>query len=276
MEVFRLRGLILLWRRIGEDEVFGLAAQLAYFFLLSLFPLLIFLVTLLPYLPISQEEMLGVIADFAPGETMTFIETNLNEIMSHQNGTLLSFGIIATVWSASNGLNAVIRALNKAYDVKESRSFVAARGMAILFTFALIFVFIVALLLPVFGKHIGLFLFSKFGLSSQFLQIWNTLRWLLSSLIIFIVFLALYWIAPNKRFRCIDAVPGAVFSTVSWLLVSLGFSFYVNNFGNYSAMYGSIGAVIVLMIWFYLSGIIIILGGEINALSSYLKRENCE
>lgn len=275
MELLNVRGLLLLWKRVGEDDVLGLAAQLAYFFLLSLFPLLIFLVTLLPYLPITQDEMLGVVGDFAPGETMFFIESNLNEIMSHQNGTLLSFGLIATVWSASNGINAIMRAFNKAYEVKESRSFFVARGMAILFTVAMIFVFIIALLLPVFGKQIGIFLFAKLGLSSHFLAFWNMLRWLLSSLIIFIVFLVLYWIAPNKRFKCIDAVPGAVFATVGWLLVSWGFSYYVSNFGNYSAMYGSIGAVIVLLIWFYLSGIIIILGGEINALSSFLKGENC-
>lgn len=275
MELLSSKGLLLLWRRTMEDDVFGLAAQLAYFFLLSLFPLLIFLVTLIPYLPITQEEMLGVIADFAPGQTMSFIETNLNEIMSNHNGTLLSIGIIGTIWSASNGLNAIIRALNKAYEVKESRSFVVARGMAIVFTFAMVIVFIVALLLPVFGKQIGVFLFAKFGLSSQFLAFWNMMRWFLSALIIFIVFLVLYWIAPNKKFKCIDAAPGAIFATASWLIVSLGFSFYVNNFGNYSAMYGSIGAVIVLMIWFYLSGIIIILGGEINALSSYLKDDKC-
>lgn len=275
MEVLKARGLLLLWKRIGEDDILGLAAQLAYFFLLSLFPLLIFLVTLLPYLPITQDEMLGVVADFAPGQTMEFIEVNLNEIMSHQNKTLLSFGIIATIWSASNGLNAVVRALNKAYEVKESRSFIVARGMAILFTVAMIFVFIIALLLPVFGKQIGMFLFAKFGMSSEFLAFWNMIRWFLSSLIIFVVFLVLYWLAPNKKFKCIDAVPGAVFSTISWLLVSYGFSYYVSNFGNYSAMYGSIGAVIVLLIWFYLSGVIILLGGEINALSSFLKGTDC-
>ncbi|WP_449622030.1 YihY/virulence factor BrkB family protein [Robertmurraya sp. Marseille-Q9965] len=275
MELFSMRGLLFLWKRVEEDDVFGLAAQLAYFFLLSLFPLLIVLVSLIPYLPITQEEMLGVVADFAPGETMAFINTNLTEIMSHQSGTLLSFGIIATIWSASNGLNAIIRAFNKAYEVKESRSFIVSRGIAVLFTIAMIFVFIVALLLPVFGKQIGLYLFDTFGYSNLFLAFWNMIRWLLSALIIFIVFLVLYWLAPNKRFKCIDALPGATFSTISWLLVSGGFSYYVSNFGNYSAMYGSIGAVIVLLIWFYLSGIIIILGGEINALSSYLKDDSC-
>ncbi|MBY0122935.1 YihY/virulence factor BrkB family protein [Bacillus sp. S/N-304-OC-R1] len=261
-------------RRVVEDDLFGLAAQLAYFFLLSLFPLLLFVISLLPYLPITQEDIIGVIRDFAPKETIQLIETNLNEL-TNKNVKLLSFGIIATIWSASNGINAIVRAFNKAYEVKESRSFIVARGMAILFTFAMIFVFIVALLLPVFGKIIGSYLFAKLGLSDEFMTIWNTLRWLLSSIILFIVFTGIYWIAPNTKLKCITVVPGAIFATVGWELSSLAFSFYVTNFGNYSATYGSIGAIIVLMFWFYMTGIIIILGGEINAVYSKYKKEGC-
>ncbi|AYA74589.1 ribonuclease [Bacillus sp. Y1] len=273
--VINLRFLTLLTKRVLQDDVFGLAAQLAYFFLLSLFPLLIFLATLISFLPISQPELLGFVEDFAPTETFTLIETNLNDLMEKRNGGLLSFGIIATIWSASNGINAIVRAFNHAYDVKESRSFFVARGMSILLTFAMIFVFIVALLLPVFGKQIGIFLFSAFGLSDEFLSIWNALRWVVSSLILFTVFVGLYWIAPNKKFKCVRAVPGAIFATIGWALVSLAFSYYVSNFGNYSATYGSIGAIIVLMIWFYMSGIIMIIGGEINALYSKMKDEAC-
>ncbi|TCJ05806.1 YihY/virulence factor BrkB family protein [Cytobacillus praedii] len=261
-------------KRIIANDIFGLAAQLAYFFLLSLFPLLLFLVTLLPYLPITQEDILGVIRDFAPGESMQLIETNINQL-SQKNGKLLSFGIIATIWSASNGINAIVKALNSAYEVEESRPFLIARGMAILFTFAMLFVFVVALLLPVFGKLIGIYLFAKFGLSDEFMSIWNTLRWLVSSIILFIVFTGLYWIAPNKKLRCITVVPGAIFATFGWILSSLAFSYYVTNFGNYSATYGSIGAIIVLMIWFYLTGVIIIIGGEINAIFSKYKNDDC-
>lgn len=261
-------------KRIFANDIFGLAAQLAYFFLLSLFPLLLFLVTLLPYLPITQEDILGVIRDFAPGESMQLIETNINQL-SQKNGKLLSFGIIATIWSASNGINAIVKALNSAYEVEESRPFLIARGMAILFTFAMLFVFVVALLLPVFGKLIGIYLFAKFGLSDEFMSIWNTLRWLVSSIILFIVFTGLYWIAPNKKLKCITVVPGAIFATFGWILSSLAFSYYVTNFGNYSATYGSIGAIIVLMIWFYLTGVIIIIGGEINAIFSKYKNDDC-
>jgi membrane protein len=265
--------LVDLWYRIEEDDVSGLASQLAYFFLLSLFPLLIVVVSIIPLLPFSEVDLLGFVRDFAPAEAMALIETNLTGIMEHSSGKLLGFGIIGTLWSASNGINAIVRAFNKAYDVKESRNFIVARGMAVLFTFAMTFVFIISLLLPVFGRKIGLFLFSEFGLSQEFLGLWNMGRWLFSSIILFIIFTVLYWMAPNKKIKCVSVMRGAIFSTIGWILTSLAFSYYVGHFGNYSAMYGSIGAIIVLMIWLYLSGFIILLGGEINAY--YSKREGC-
>jgi membrane protein len=253
-------------KRFTSDEVPGLSAQLSYFFLLSLFPFLIFLITLIGYLPISQEDVLVTIRQFAPGESVQIIDNTLDQIINKKNGGLLSFGIIATLWSASNGINAIVRAFNKAYDVDETRSFIVARGMAILLTVAMVFVIVVALLLPVFGREIGLFIFSNFGFSEEFLTIWNTLRWLVSGIILFIVFTALYFVAPNKHLHIKDGLPGSFAATIGWIVVSLAFSYYVGNFANYSATYGSIGGVIVLMIWLYLSGMIIILGGELNAL----------
>ncbi|WML42971.1 YihY/virulence factor BrkB family protein [Neobacillus sp. PS3-40] len=264
-----------LWHRIEEDDLPGLSAQLAYFFLLSLFPLLIFLFTLLPYLPIQHQDILGVIRGFAPSETMNLIEKNLIDIMKHRHGGLLSFGVIGTIWSASNGLSAIVSAFNKAYNVKESRSFIVSRGMAVLLTIGMLIVIIVAIVLPVFGKGIGLFLFSQFGFSKQFLILWSTLRWLVSAVILFLIFTALYWIAPNIKLKCRSAFPGAGFSTVGWIASSLALSFYVSNFSNYSIAYGSIGAIIVLMIWLYITAFIIILGGEINAFYSEKSKNNC-
>lgn len=255
-----------LFHRTKNDDVAGLSAQLSYFFLLSLFPFLIFMITLVGYLPISQEDVLGTIRGFAPGETLDMIEETLEQILNKKNGGLLSFGIIATIWSASNGINAIVKAFNRAYDVDETRSFLVARGMAIVLTIAMVFVILVALLLPVFGREIGLFIFSNFGFSEEFLMIWNTLRWVLSGIILFVVFSALYFAAPNKRLHIKDGLPGAFAATIGWIVVSLAFSYYVGNFANYSATYGSIGGIIVLMIWFYLSGMITIIGGELNAI----------
>ncbi|WHY01681.1 YihY/virulence factor BrkB family protein [Neobacillus sp. DY30] len=265
----------LLWHRIEEDDIPGLSAQLAYFFLLSLFPLLIFIFTLLPYLPIPYPDILGSIREFAPPQTMDLIEKNVNHVMNNRNGGLLSFGVIGTIWSASNGIHALVRAFNKAYNVEESRSFIVARGTAILLTMGMIVVFIVALLLPIFGREIGVFLFSYLGFKLEFLRIWETLRLVVSALILFLIFTGLYWIAPNVKLRCRSAFPGAGFATVGWILSSYALSFYVSNFNNFSLTYGSIGAIIVLLIWLYISGFIMILGGEINAFYSEKHKTNC-
>jgi len=262
-----------LFKRFRKDEVSGLSAELAYFFLLSLFPFLIFLVTLVGYLPISEVNVLNYLREYAPNGTIEMIEKNLNVIIGSQNGTLLSFGLLATIWSASNGINAIVRAFNRAFDVTENRHFLIARGISILLTFAMVFVIIIALLLPVFGKQIGVFIFSTFGLSDVFLDIWNALRWIVSAFILFIVFTSLYFFAPNKKLKVREVISGAFFATFGWMFVSLGFSYYVSSFGNYSATYGSLGGIIVLMIWFYLSGLIIILGGEINAILT-MKRDS--
>ncbi|WLR42502.1 YihY/virulence factor BrkB family protein [Bacillus carboniphilus] len=254
-----------LFKRLNRHEVFGLSGELAYFFLLSLFPFLLFLITLVGYLPLSAEGILDFIEPYAPEQGMAFIEENVLYIINQENGQLLSIGILVTIWSASNGLNAIIRAFNRAYEVKESRSYLVSRGMSIILTFAMIFVIIISLLLPVFGKQIGSFLFSVLGLSEIFVVLWEAIRWLLSTVIICIVFTGLYFFAPNKKLKLSESYPGALFATVGWIVVSYLFSYYVSNFGNYSATYGSLGAVIILLIWFYLTGLIIIIGGEINA-----------
>jgi len=254
-----------LYERMQDADVFGLAAQLAYFFLLSLFPFLLFLITLLGYLPIDEQVLMDFIEMYAPAEIMELINTNISQLVQAQNGSLLSLGIIGTLWSASNGVNAITKAFNRAYEVEEDRSFFIARLIAIIMTIAMIGVIAIAFLLPIFGEMIGVYIFSFFGLSDDFINVWNTLRWAISSIVFFIVLLALYTLTPNVRIKVKNTLLGSLFATISWQLVSLGFSYYVSTIGDYSATYGSLGAVIILMIWFYISGIIIITGGVINA-----------
>ncbi|MBU5595023.1 YihY/virulence factor BrkB family protein [Amphibacillus sp. MSJ-3] len=265
------RFLLALIKRFSDDEIPALSAQLSYFFLLSLFPLLIFVVALATYLPIDYQEIIDVVGTYMPEEVTAMIEGNLNQILMASGGGLLSFGILGTLWSASNGLKAIMRSLNKAYGVDENRSFLLGRILAITLLISVLLLIVVALLLPIFGRMIGIYVFSFFGASEQFIAVWNALRWIISSSIFFIVFLYLYKMAPNVRVYLRDAIWGALFATIGWQISSLGFSYYVNTMGNYSATYGSLGAVIVLMIWFYISGIIIITGGEINALVAEYK-----
>ncbi|RYG73272.1 YihY/virulence factor BrkB family protein [Lentibacillus lipolyticus] len=254
-----------LYQRITDDDIFGLGAQLAYFFLLSLFPFLLFLMTLVGYLPLDDLAIIEFIETYAPGKIADLIQENVRQLVNNQNGQLLSIGIIGTLWSASNGINAIMRGFNRAYNVDEDRSFIVTRLIAIVLTIAMIAVIFIAFLLPIFGKAIGVYIFTFFGASEVFLQVWNAMRWVISSVVFFIVLVALYKMAPNKRIYFKNVVWGALFATVGWQLTSLAFSFYVSSMGNYSATYGSLGTVIVLMIWFYLSGIIIMLGGVINA-----------
>lgn len=252
--------------RIQRVEISALGAQLAYFFLLSFFPMLIFLVTLLPYLNLETELVYSTLVNIMPDEVYRLIESTLNEILTNRNSSLLSIGIIGTIWSASKGINALFRALNKAYDT-EGRVGIVNRGLSLVFTIALVVVVGVALLLPVFGQQIGHFMFSIVGVEEQFVLFWHNIRWTIPLLLIFLVLLGLYWFIPNTdpRQKIMGVWPGAIFSTLAWLALTYGFSFYISNFANYSATYGSIGGVIILMLWLYFTGMILIFGAVLNA-----------
>ncbi|MFJ7408789.1 MULTISPECIES: YihY/virulence factor BrkB family protein [unclassified Lysinibacillus] len=252
--------------RIQRVEISALGAQLAYFFLLSFFPLLIFLVTLLPYLNLETTQVYSFLVNLMPDEVYRLIESTLKEVLTNRNSSLLSIGVLGTIWSASKGINALIRALNKAYDTEGRVGFVD-RGLSLVFTIALVIVIAVALLLPVFGQQIGHFLFSIVSIEDEFESLWRNIRWSMPPLLIFLVLMAIYWLVPNTspRLKIMGVWPGAIFSTLAWLVVTYGFSFYISNFGNYSATYGSIGGVIILMLWLYFTGMILIFGGVLNA-----------
>lgn len=261
-----------LLKRFNEDGALDIAAQLAYYFLFSLFPFLIFTFTLIPYIGITQEQILPLINRYAPPELMNIIRENLDRVLVPRSGGLISFSVVATLWPASNALNALMRALNRSYEVTETRSFFVTRGMSILLTFGMILVIIVALGLNVFGHVIGKFVFSHLGLSHSFVTFWTFTRLLLSFIIITTVFACLYYFAPNRRFPFNEIIFGALFASVGWQVVSLAFSYYVDQlFNQFSATYGTLGGIVVLMVWFYITALIIIIGGEINATTRYFK-----
>lgn len=252
-------------KHFEDADIFGTAAQMAYFLLLSLFPLLLFLVTLIGYLPIDERPFAEFVSTYAPHEITEFIHMNMKQLIDTRNGGLLSLGILGTLWSASNGINALTKAMNRAYGKEEDRSYFAAKLISLSLTIALIALVCVALLLPVFGKMLGIYVFSFIGLPEDFILIWIPLRWVISSFVLLLVLSVLYKLTPNRIIRWKDTLWGAALATLAWQVVSLGFSFYVSKIGHYSATYGSLGAIIILLVWFYLSGIIILAGGTFNA-----------
>lgn len=257
--------------RIKKVDVTGLASQMAFFFLLSLFPLLIFLITLLPFLNIDVAQIFIYIREYAPTSVAMLIEDTLAEVLANRNGGLLSIGALATIWSASKGMNALTKALNLSYETAETRSFILTRAMSLVFTVLLISTLLIALVLPLFGRQIGILAFSVFGLEEGFLAIWKSLRWSIPPVLISIVFVTIYWLVPNVKLRWKSVLPGALFATFGWICTTLLFTFYVENFESYSNTYGSIGTIIILMMWLYFSGIILMLGGQLNAVM--LERE---
>lgn len=252
--------------RIRNVDMSGMGAQLAYFLLLSLFPMLIFLMTLIPYLNLHQEDVFDFLAGVVPDEVYILIENTLGEVLTNQNGGLLSIGILGTIWSASRGVDGLMRGLNRAYDV-DGRAGIKRRFLSFVFTIALVMIILIALVFPVFGHHISNIIVSHFGVTESFESLWTFIRWITPPALIVATLMGMYWIVPNTdpRLKFISAFPGAIFSTLGWLGLTYGFSFYINNFGNYSATYGSIGGVIILMLWLYFTGMIIIFGGLLNA-----------
>ncbi|KON89613.1 ribonuclease [Sporosarcina globispora] len=255
-----------LGKEFKNDRATGLAAEQAYYYMLSIFPLLILLISIVPYLSLDPQKALSYLHSVMPSDSFSVIEDNVVDIITKPNGGLLTFGIIGTLWSASNGMQAFIRAMNDAFDVEETRSFIKSRLISIGLTLGLLGAFIIAMVLPVFGKVIINFI-GNFIIIPDGMQILiNVLRWVVAFVIMVTVLAILYKVAPNKHFPFKQVLPGAIAATVMWQLISFGLSFYVSNFGNYSATYGSLGGVIVLMLWFYLTGLALVVGGEISAL----------
>ncbi|SDN84172.1 YihY/virulence factor BrkB family protein [Alkalicoccus daliensis] len=255
-----------LGQEFSNDNVPLLAAAQAYYYLLSLVPMLILALSILPYLNLDPDQAIETIQGMMPGELGGVFEDQLADILTEQRGGLLTFGIIGTIWSASNGLNAFIKAQNQAYDVKEERSFIKARLVSIGLTFGMIAALIVALVLPVFGDTLIGFI-QSIGLIPPDLEIlFRILRWVVSIIVIAIIFAGLYHFAPNVHIPFKYSLPGALFATIALQITSLAFSFYISNFGNYSETYGSLGGIIILMLWLFLIGIILVVGAEVNAI----------
>lgn len=251
---------------IKRDRATTLAAAQAYYYLLAIVPLLILLLAILPYLQLNPNRVMDFLSTILPGEMAATFQDTIVSVVTVPSGGLLTFGILGTLWSASNAMSAFIEATNQAYDVEETRSFIKVKGMAIILTLFMLVAVIIALILPIFGGMIIDLIGSVLNLPPQTEIIFQVLRWAISIVVMSIVLAFLYKFAPNKQFPFKEVIIGAVIATVLWQVVSLGFSFYVSNFGSYSATYGSLGAIIVLMLWFFLTGLILVVGAEINAI----------
>jgi membrane protein len=253
------------WRETNEDNVFVSAAALAYYFLLALFPMLIFLSSLVGFLPNAQQNIFHALAKVMPGEALNLVSKTIEDVVQHRSGGLLSLGIIGTLWAASGGVIAVMDTLNTAYDAKETRSFLKRRLLAIGLTIMLSLLIVSGTILIMFGDRFSLWLAARLGLGAEFAFLWGVVDYLLGLALVLFGLQLIYHFGPNVEQRWKWITPGAVFAVASVVIASLLFSLYLRFGPSYSATYGSLGAVIVLMLWLYLIGIVVLVGGEINS-----------
>ena len=258
------------WSEIQQDDVFGRAAQLSYYFLLALFPLLIFLTSVIGLVIGTEsgirQNLFSYLSQVMPPAAFQLIESTMHEVAAASSGSKISFGILAALWAASNGIGAITEALNVAYDVKESRPWWKQRLTAIGLTIALSVLIITALVIVLSGGKIADSLAANYAMGTIFTLTWKILQWPIVLATMLFAFAMIYYFAPDVRDqRWVWLTPGAVIGVILWLLVSFGFRLYLEYFDSYSKTYGSLGAVIILMLWLFFTGTAVLIGGEVNA-----------
>ena len=258
------------WKEIQEDQVLGRAAELSYYFLLALFPFLIFLTSVIGLILGSGNDTRQMLFDYLarvmPPAAYQLISQTMIEVSSASSGGKISFGLLAALWAASNGMTAITTSLNSAYDVEETRPWWKQRLVAIALTMVLSVLIILALILVVAGGWIAEWLAAHFGLGSTFPVAWKIIQWPIILFCIILAFALIYYFAPDlhdQKWQWLT--PGSAIGVALWLLVSIAFRVYLNFFDSYSATYGSLGAVIILMLWLYFTGTAVLIGGEINS-----------
>ena len=258
------------WADIGKDDIFGRAAQLSYYFLLALFPLLLFLTSVIGLLMGSgsglRDNLFRYLGKVLPSSASALVSTTVFEVTSASSGGKISFGILAALWAASAGMGAISESLNVAYHVKETRPWWKQRLIAVGLTIVLAVLVISALVLVLYGGKIADSLAAHYGFSAAFSLAWKVLQWPIVLGFLLLGFALIYYWAPDlddQDWRWVT--PGSVVAVVLWLLVSFGFRLYLHYFNSYSKTYGSLGAVIILMLWFYFTGAAILIGGEVNS-----------
>jgi len=261
------------WRAFWDGQLSGRCAELAYFFLFSVFPLLLFLTTLIGYLagPESKLRILlfRYLDRFSPSAEVTeLLRGTLDQVIAGRGGARLSLSLLAALWVASAGMLAVGRTLNSAFEIEETRPWWKRRLEAVALTVGFAVMIICALTVILYGHHIGEAIASALGLGSAFVGAWHVARWPLVLVFALLSFDSIYNFAPDvgPALRRYWATPGAVVGMSLWLAVTFGFRLYLYEMREYATTtYGSLTAVIVLLLWFYLTALAILVGGEVNS-----------
>ena len=250
-----------------EDNGLGLAAQLAYYLFFSLFPAILVGIAFASFFSLESffERIVGTLQDVVPPDVVTIIQDQIQQISHGKNGGVLTFGLLVAVWSSSAAMMGLIGALNHAYDIRDSRPWWKVRALALALTLTLAAVALAAFALVLVGPTLADSVARAGGFGPVFAGAWRILHWPVVVALVALAAAIVYYCAPDAEQTWVWVTPGSLLTTVLWLCASLGFRYYVVRFGTYTETYGAIGGVMVLLLWFYLSGLVMILGAELNA-----------
>jgi membrane protein len=260
----------LLKRTVKEalaDDIFNLAAQQAYYFFFALFPALLALISLASFFPISNltDEVVSMLARVAPGDVIKIVTDQMQKISGDRAGGLLTVAFLLTLWSSSGAVVSMCSTLNAAYDITEGRPWWKVRLTAIGLTIGLAIFVLASMTLIIAGPSLAEAIAGKAGLGQAFVWAWKILQWPVVFLLVATAIALVYYFAPDAEQEWAWITPGSVFATLLWVAISLAFKIYVANMGNYTETYGIVGGVMVLLLWFYVSGIALLMGAELNA-----------
>ncbi|SFC92452.1 YihY/virulence factor BrkB family protein [Spirosoma endophyticum] len=256
-----------MFTKIAENDTTERAASVSYSLILAIFPTVIFFFTLIPYIPIHdlEDQVMGFLKELLPGDTFSTVNTTIRDIISRPRGGVLSLGFFLALYSATSGLVALMNAFNSSYETSDRRGFFELRGVAILLTITLAIALVLAIIVLIIGGIVSDYLL-KFGILNNVIFI-NLLA-IGRYLVVFAVFVGtvsvIYRFGPDVNMKWAFIMPGAVTASLLIVLTTLGFSYYVSNFGSYNKLYGSIGTLIALMIWINLISLLLIIGFDMN------------
>jgi membrane protein len=255
------------YNEVLADNCLGLAAQLAYYFFLALFPALLFLVAIVSFIPVTGllDVITSNLARVAPSEVLSIVQDQILKIAHEKDGGLLTLGMVGTIWSTSSGLNAIIDTLNQAYDIQEGRPWWKVKLIALALTIALAVFIVTSFALVIVGPTLAEKVAVWAHLGPAFALSWKILQWPLVFMLVALAVALIYYYAPDAVQEWVWITPGSLLATTLWLAISLAFKYYVSHFTSYNATYGAIGGVIVLMLWFYVSALAVLVGAELNA-----------
>ena len=251
-------------RKIQKDFIPAFSAQATLFTIISFFPFVMFLLTLLHYLPLSEASICTVITRYMPDSIQTLLVNIITELYAKASTTLLSVTVIVALWSAGRGILAIIKGLNGVYRINETRNYFLLRFIASIYTIIFTILIIISLGIFVFGNRIFYYIQTKLPLLEDFAMIIISLRTIVGLCILVLFFLLIYIVIPNRKTKLLKELPGAIVSASGWILFSYAYSYYIDHMGNFSYMYGSLAAIVLCMLWVYFCMYIMFIGAEIN------------